>query len=254
MEAMITSILTPESIVALLMLVGIEIILGVDNIIFLTVMVNRLPSSQQPKTRFMGLALAMLTRIALLFSLSWIVGLNHPILTVSHYTISGRKLILLVGGLFLIIKSIHEIALGFTAPSTAKEDNKPIKSANSQMLWLILLQIAFIDIVFSLDSVITAVGLVKELWVMVTAIVLATIVMMTAANPIGIFIKNNPPFKLLALSFLVLVGVSLVSEGLGYMFPKRYLYFAAGFSVVVELLNCRLAHKQTKNEKKLQVY
>nr|MDT0251750.1 TerC family protein [Endozoicomonas sp.] len=230
---------TPESLIALLTLTSLEIILGIDNIIFLTILVDRLPRHQRAYGRQIGLGLAMITRLGLLFSLSWVVGLTETLFSVIEQDISGRDIILLTGGLFLIWKSTHEIH-----QSMEHHDDAPAKqsSGNSTTgyFFFILGQIAIIDIVFSLDSVITAVGLVDELWVMVTAVILAVMVMMFAAGPIGRFVSNHPTLKILALSFLILIGVSLMADGLDFHIPKGYIYFAMAFSLIIEMLNSRL--------------
>jgi predicted tellurium resistance membrane protein TerC len=230
-------IASPEAWLALVTLTALEIVLGIDNIIFLSILVGRLPEAQRDRARFQGLALAMLTRIGLLLSLAWMMRLTTPFVSVVGQDISGRDLILLLGGLFLLWKSAQEIWDSLEGA----EGETAIRPASSY--WMVLGQIAIIDIVFSLDSVITAVGLAEHLWVMVTAIVLAIGVMMFAARPIGEFVEEHPTVKMLALSFLVLVGVALVAEGTGHEMPKGYLYFAMAFSFLVEMLNLRLRRK-----------
>lgn len=231
---------TPEAIIALLTLTSLEIVLGIDNIIFLSILVDRLPAHQRPKARTLGLTLAMVTRIGLLLSLTWVMGLTAPLFTLVGETLSGRDLILLGGGLFLIAKSTHEIhqALDITHP--ADETTTHQKPGVTHAFLFVLVQIALIDIVFSLDSVITAVGMVDQVWVMICAIVLAVLVMMVAARPIGEFVSQHPTLKVLALSFLILIGVSLIAESLDFNIPKGYIYFAMAFSLMVEMLNTRL--------------
>ncbi len=230
---------SPESLIALLTLTSLEIVLGIDNIIFLTILVDRLPEHQRAYALNIGLSLAMITRLGLLFSLSWIMGLTETLFTVMEQGISGRDIILLTGGLFLIWKSTHEIHQSMGDNDGTQSDESKSNNANGYFFF-ILGQIAIIDIVFSLDSVITAVGLVDQLWVMATAVVLAVMVMMFAAGPIGRFVSNHPTLKVLALSFLILIGVSLMADGLDFHIPKGYIYFAMAFSLIVEMFNSRL--------------
>lgn len=230
---------TSEAIFALLTLTSLEIVLGIDNIIFLTILVDRLPPQQRPQARVLGLGLAMFTRIALLLSLTWVMSLTRPLFELLGETISARDLILIGGGLFLIAKSTHEIHQEMLPADEAEKQNNPT-SLPAKFFILILVQIALIDIIFSLDSVITAVGLANQLWVMVTAIVLAVMVMMVASGPIGEFVSEHPTLKILALSFLILIGVSLMGEGLDFHIPKGYIYFAMAFSLLVEILNSRI--------------
>ena len=230
---------TTESLIALLTLTSLEIVLGIDNIIFITILVDRLPAHQRTYARNIGLALAMITRLALLFSLSWIMGLTETLFSIMNQEISGRDIILLTGGLFLIWKSTHEIHQSIEGEDETESETSP-GARSSRYFFFILGQIAIIDVVFSLDSVITAVGLVDQLWVMVTAVVLAVIVMMFAARSIGEFVSDHPTLKVLALSFLILIGVSLFADGLDFHIPKGYIYFAMAFSLIVEMLNSRL--------------
>jgi len=225
---------SPEAWVALGTLTALEIVLGVDNIIFLSILVGRLPESQRNFARRLGLGLAMFARLALLFSLSWVMGLREPIITLGGLAISGRDTILFGGGLFLIGKATQEIHEALEG-----HDNQSKPSAKNGLLW-ILLQIAVLDIVFSLDSVITAVGLVDVVSIMATAIIIAVGVMMFAAAPIGNFVDRHPTIKILALAFLILVGVMLVLECFSIHIPKAYIYFAMAFSVVVELINIKM--------------
>jgi len=227
-------IFSPEAWIALATLTALEIVLGVDNIIFISILVGRLPPEQRQKARMLGLSLAMFSRIALLLSLAWVMTLTAPLFSVLDKEISGRDLILVLGGLFLLWKSTFEIH-----GSLEGEEHRKSGTAAASF-GSILAQIAVIDIVFSLDSVITAVGMVSEVPVMVIAIVIAVGVMMFAAGPIGEFVDRHPTIKMLALSFLILVGVALVAEGLDFHIPKGYIYFAMAFSVAVEVLNLRL--------------
>jgi predicted tellurium resistance membrane protein TerC len=224
----------PQAWIALATLTALEIVLGIDNIIFISILVGRLPEAQRNKARRLGLALAMIMRIALLLSLAWIMTLTQPLFSVLGEEISGRDLILLGGGLFLLWKSVHEI-------HNCLEGEEDEHAAPTRATFAsVLAQIAIIDIVFSLDSVITAVGMADHVAVMVIAIVLAVGVMMYAARPIGEFVDRHPTIKMLALSFLILVGFALVGEGLDFHVPKGYIYFAMAFSVAVELLNLRM--------------
>lgn len=231
----------PQAWIALATLTALEIVLGVDNIIFISILVGRLPQRQQPSARTLGLGLAMLTRIVLLFCLTWAMGLTEPLFTVMEHAISGRDIILIGGGLFLLVKSTHEIHYSLEADS----DQRVVPHAAKQYLF-VLVQIALLDIVFSLDSVITAVGLVDQLSIMVIAIILAVLVMMFAAGAISRFVNNHPTIKMLALSFLLLIGIALVAEGLEFHIPRGYIYFAMAFSVMVELLNMKIRNKKPK--------
>ncbi|WP_118800868.1 TerC family protein [Haemophilus haemolyticus] len=225
----------PEAWVSLATLAALEIVLGVDNIIFISILVGRLPESQRQSGRIVGLGLAMLTRILLLMSLAWMMKLTAPLFTVFNQEISGRDLILLIGGLFLIIKSSGEIKEAIN-----HQEHHESESKNKVSYLGVLIQIAVLDIVFSLDSVITAVGMASHLPVMILAIIIAVGVMMFAAKPIGDFVDTHPTLKILALAFLVLVGISLIAESLDIHIPKGYIYFAMGFSVVVEMINIRM--------------
>jgi predicted tellurium resistance membrane protein TerC len=224
----------PNAWIALATLTALEIVLGIDNIIFISILVGRLPMQQRNLARRLGLGLAMGTRILLLLSLAWIMRLKTPLFTLVQ-EISGRDLILIGGGLFLLWKSVHEIHGSLEGGEEARE-----AGGGSAGFAGVLVQIAIIDIVFSLDSVITAVGLADQVTVMVLAIVISVAVMMFAARPIGEFVDRHPTIKMLALSFLVLVGVTLIAEGLDTHVPKGYIYFAMAFSIAVEMLNIRL--------------
>jgi predicted tellurium resistance membrane protein TerC len=228
---------SPEAWVALVTLTALEIVLGIDNIIFISILVGRLPEAQRNFARKMGLSLAMLTRLGLLFSISWVMGLTKPWFELFGMEISGRDLVLIGGGLFLLFKATHEI---HNSLEGAGGDNKQIVVTG---LGSILIQIAILDIVFSLDSVITAVGLVDHIALMAIAIIFAVLVMMFAAKPIGDFVEDHPTIKILALSFLILVGVTLIVEGFDIHVPKGYIYFAMAFSVAVEFINLRMRKK-----------
>ncbi|MPY23365.1 TerC family protein [Shewanella sp. YLB-07] len=228
---------------ALLTLTSMEIVLGIDNVIFISILVARLPEHQREQGRVLGLGLAMLTRILLLLSIAWVMKLTQPFFTVMGYSVSGRDMILLFGGLFLIYKSTSEIHACFEGQAEADPEPKV-----SSFLF-VLIQIAILDLVFSLDSVITAVGMADDVEVMILAIVLAVGVMMFAAKGVGDFVERHPTVKMLALTFLTLIGFTLLAEGLGLHIPKGYIYFAMGFSVIVELLNLRV--KSKRQEKSL---
>ena len=227
-------LLDPHAWLALATLTALEIVLGVDNIIFITVLCGRLPENQRAKARTIGLMLAMLTRLALLFSLTWIMTLSAPLVTMFGKEISGRDLILIGGGLFLLWKSVHEIH------NALEGEEDDFRVAAVATFGSVIVQIAVIDIVFSLDSVITAVGMVDKIAVMVIAIVIAVGVMLFAAGPIGEFVDRHPTIKMLALSFLILIGVALIGEGWDLHIPKGYIYFAMAFAVMVEMLNIRM--------------
>ncbi len=230
--------LSAETLVALATLTFLEIVLGVDNIIFISILSSRLPVSRQLSARRLGLLLAMGTRILLLFSLSWVVKLTAPLFTFSGHDISGRDLILILGGLFLLFKSTHEIHARLEGNEDGAAAGRTVSFGS------ILVQIALLDIVFSLDSVITAVGMVDELWVMIVAVVASVLIMMLAAGPISDFVNRHPTVKILALSFLLLIGLSLLLEGFDRHIPKGYIYFAMGFSVFVEMINLRIRVKR----------
>ena len=236
---MLEMLLDPQIWAALVTLTVLEIVLGIDNIIFIAILVDKLPPRQQPPARTVGLALAMLTRIALLFSLTWVMQLTTPLVQIFHQEISGRDLILLSGGLFLLGKStleIHDKLEGEAGHASTR-----VKSS----LLGIIIQIALLDIVFSLDSVITAIGMANHLAVMVTAVVIAVIFMMFFAAAIGDFVNHHPTVKILALSFLLLIGMALIGEGLDMHLPKGYIYFAMAFSVLVEFLNMKVRKSTT---------
>jgi predicted tellurium resistance membrane protein TerC len=227
-------IVSPEAWVALATLTALEIVLGIDNIIFISILVGRLPPEQRKFARTVGLALAMITRLALLFSLAWIMRLTEPLFHILSHPISGRDIILIGGGLFLIAKATHEIHGSLEG---AEESERSVAASG---LMMVLMQIAILDIVFSLDSVITAVGLVSQVPIMATAIIIAVGVMLFAAKPIGDFVDAHPTIKILALSFLVVVGFTLMVEGFDVHVPKGYIYFAMIFSLGVEMVNIKM--------------
>ena len=227
------TVFNPENLIALLTLTVLEVVLGIDNIVFISILAGKLPHEQASRARVLGLGAAMVTRILLLLSLSWVIRLTDPIFAVFGHDISGRDLILIIGGLFLLAKSTREIHERLEGESGRKEAKVVPSFAG------VILQIGLLDIIFSLDSVITAVGMARELWVMITAVVIAVAVMMLAAGTISEFVERHPTIKMLALSFLLLIGFSLVAEGLTVEIPKGYIYFAMAFSVLVEVLNLR---------------
>src|SRR5829696_1852642 len=227
----------PNIWIAFATLTVLELVLGIDNVIFISILSGKLPKEQQARARFIGLTMALGMRILLLLSLSWIIGLTEPLFTVFGTNIAGRDLVLLLGGLFLIGKSTHEIH-----GSLEGQEGQASKRIYSSFASVIV-QITLLDIVFSLDSVITAVGMVNNIWIMIAAVIISIIAMMFFAGPIGSFVERHPTIKMLALSFLLLIGVTLVGEGLGQHIPKGYIYFAMAFSVLVEVLNMRLRKK-----------
>lgn len=234
-------LLDPHTWVAFATLAALEIVLGIDNIIFITILANRLPESKRANARRFGLLLAMATRILLLLSLAWVMRLTEPLFEILEHPVSGRDLILFFGGLFLIGKSTLEIHSSLEGP----EEHAVSSTAKNSFIGVII-QIGLLDIIFSLDSVITAVGLVNQVPVMIAAIIAAIIVMMFAAGPIGDFVERHPTIKMLALSFLILIGVALVGEGVGFHIPKGYIYFAMAFSLTVEMLNMRIRRKHVE--------
>lgn len=227
----------PQIWIALLTLTVLELVLGIDNIIFISILAGKLPPEQQSKARFIGLTGALVMRVILLFSLSWIIGLKEPLFAIFGHGFSGRDLVLLFGGLFLIAKSTHEIH-GSLEGEVGHAAKKVYASFAS-----VIVQIMLLDIVFSLDSVITAIGMVEQLWVMITAVVISIVAMMLFAKPIGEFVQRHPTIKMLALSFLLMIGFVLTAEAFHVEIPKGYIYGAMAFSVFVELLNMRLRKK-----------
>ena len=227
----------PQTWIAFLTLVALELVLGVDNVIFISILASKLPPEQQQSARRTGIMLAVVTRILLLLSLSWIIGLTEPLFTVIGFRISGRDIVLIVGGLFLIWKSVHEIH------QRLEGDEGRAGAKVRAAFWSVIIQIMLLDIVFSLDSVITAVGMVDQLEVMIAAVIIAAVVMVVSATPLSNFVERHPTVKMLALSFLLLIGFTLIVEGLHQHIPKGYIYFAMGFSVLVEMLNLRIRGK-----------
>ena len=224
----------PQIWIAFFTLFALELVLGIDNIIFISILSGKLPAAQQGKARLLGLGLAMLSRLALLFSLSWLIRLTAPIFTVFSHEFSGRDLILIVGGLFLLGKSTHEIHQRLEGEEGAASTRVQPSFAG------VLIQILLLDVVFSLDSVITAIGMVDQVAIMVAAVILAVLFMMLFSSPISSFVERHPTVKMLALSFLLLIGVTLIAEGFGQHISKGYIYFAMAFAVMVEMLNIRL--------------
>lgn len=224
----------PETWIAFLTLVALELVLGVDNVIFISILAGKLPQNEQKRARNTGIMLAVVTRLLLLLSLRWIIGLEETLFTILGFGVSGRDMILFAGGLFLIAKSTHEIHQKLEG--VEGRVSKKVRAA----FWNVIFQIMLLDIVFSLDSVITAVGMVDELAIMIAAVVIAAVVMVFTATPIGNYVERHPTIKMLALSFLLLIGFTLIVEGLHQHIPKGYIYFAMGFSVFVEMLNLRL--------------
>jgi predicted tellurium resistance membrane protein TerC len=230
----------PDAWVALLALTVLEIVLGIDNIVFISVLTGRLPRAHQARARTIGLGAAMVMRIALLLAISWIIGLTQPFLTILEFELSGRDLILIGGGLFLLAKATTEMH-----GALESDDGRHAEGAQAASFGSVIVQIGLLDIVFSLDSVITAVGMANEIAVMIIAIVTAIGVMLVAAGPLSRFVETHPTVKMLAMSFLLLIGMSLVADGFDVHIPKGYIYFAMGFSVFVEVLNLRLRSRHT---------
>ena len=227
----------PQIWIAFLTLTVLELVLGIDNIIFVSILSGKLPAEQQPRARFIGLSMALLMRVLLLLSLTWVMGLTAPLFTVFSQSVSGRDLILIIGGLFLIGKSTHEIHGGLEGEE-GQASRKVYASFAS-----VIIQITFLDIVFSLDSVITAIGMVDNIWIMIAAVIVSIAAMMFFAGTIGAFVQQRPTIKMLALAFLLLIGVTLLAEGLHQHISKGYIYFAMAFSVFVEFLNSGLRKK-----------
>ncbi|MDQ3000412.1 MAG: TerC family protein [Fibrobacterota bacterium] len=230
----------PEAWIAFATLLGLEIVLGVDNIIFISILAGKLPKDQQAKARFWGLGLALIMRVILLFSLSWVISLTGGLFKVIGHEVSGRDLILFFGGLFLIGKATHEIHQKLEGETGKSSARVGAKFAN------VLIQIILLDAVFSLDSVITAVGMVEDVGIMITAVVVSIVFMMIFAGPVSSFVDRHPTLKVLALNFLILIGLCLVAEGWGHHIPKGYVYFAMGFSILVEIINIRIRIRSTQ--------
>ncbi len=227
----------PQILIGLLTLTALELVLGIDNIIFIAILASRLPVAEQPRARSLGLTGALLTRIVFLLSITWIMRLERPLFTVMGNGFSGRDLILIVGGLFLIGKATFEVH----SKLEGSHEQHDVKTRAT--LWGVVSQIMVVDIIFSIDSVITAVGMVQQVWVMIVANVLALGVMLFASGPISSYVERHPTIKILALSFLVMIGGNLLVEGFGYHIPKGYTYFAMAFAIGVEMLNIRLRAK-----------
>ncbi|MEN9891910.1 MAG: hypothetical protein RLY78_2205 [Pseudomonadota bacterium] len=242
---MLELLTSPEAWIALATLTALELVLGIDNIIFISILVDKLPAAQREKARRIGLLMAMGMRIGLLLVLAWIIGLVEPLFTVMDQAISGRDLILIVGGLFLVWKATHEIH------GSLEGEEGQAASAVQATFGAVILQIMLIDIVFSLDSIITAVGMVDDVRIMIAAVIASVGLMMLFARPIGQFVSNHPSIKMLALSFLVVVGVVLIAEGFDHHVPKGYVYFAMAFSVIVELLNINARKRKAAKAVKL---
>ena len=227
-----------ESLIPLLSLIALEVILGIDNIIFISILADKLPESQRAKLRYWGIGLAMVMRLALLGVISWILKLDQTLFIVVNIEITGKGLILILGGLFLIYKSTKEIY-----HKTEDKNNDELENNKEHTFSKLLAQIIVLDLVFSVDSIITAVGMVQELWVMYTAVVVTVLIMLVAAKPISSFISQHPSFKVLALSFLMIIGVSLLAEGFHFEIPKGYIYFSMAFSFLVDVIQMKTAKK-----------
>ena len=227
----------PNAWIGLLTLTVLELVLGIDNIVFISILSGKLPAHQQNKARTIGLSLAMIMRILLLLSITWVTRLTRPLFAVAGLEITGRAIILVAGGLFLLVKSTHEIHDHIEG----EDEHRKVRAVAS--FFAVLVQISLLDIVFSLDSVITAVGMADDVAIMVAAVVLSVAIMMVSAGPVSDFVSRHPTIKVLALSFLLLIGVSLVADGLGLHIPKGYIYFAMGFSVFVEMINLRVRRR-----------
>jgi len=233
-------ITNPDIWTSFLSLCALEIVLGIDNLIFISILANRLPKEQQAKARQVGLSLALLIRIALLFSISWIMGLTKDVFNIWGMGISGRDIVLILGGLFLIYKSVNEIHEKMeNVESTETVSNKIVTFQN------IIFQILLIDIVFSLDSVITAVGMADHISIMVAAVIISMIVMMLAARTLSEFVNRHPAIKVLALAFLLMIGTALIAEGIDFHIPKGYIYFSMAFAVLVEIVNIRIGSRSS---------
>lgn len=231
----------PDVWVSFLTLCALEIVLGIDNLIFISILTNKLPVKEQGKARQLGLSLALIMRVGLLFSISWVMGLTSDLFTISTVGISGRDLILLLGGLFLIYKSVKEIHEKVEDANATERELSQKSSFQS-----VIFQIVLIDLVFSLDSVITAVGMVDEIAVMIAAVVVSMVIMLLSAKSISDFVNKHPAVKVLALAFLIMIGVALIAEGLDFHIPKGYIYFSMAFAIAVEVINIRIGTRQKK--------
>ncbi len=228
-----------ESIISLLSLIALEVILGIDNIIFISILADKLPENQRSKLRFWGIGLAMLMRLCLLAFISWILKLDSTLFTIFDIDFSGKGLILIIGGLFLIYKSTKEIYHKTEATQESHNQNTPVVSFKR-----LLSEVIILDLVFSIDSIITAVGMVQQLWVMYAAVVITVVIMLLASKPISEFIRNHPSFKILALCFLMMIGVSLIAEGFHFEIPKGYIYFSMLFAFLVDIIQMKTAKGQ----------
>lgn len=235
-----------ETVLSLLTLTGLEIVLGIDNIVVIAIIAATLPVQQRDAARVVGLSLAMITRLLLLFSISWIASLTAPMIEIWEVELSGRDLLMLGGGLFLIVKAVREIHEAMEEAETSEPHRRSTSFGSA------IAQIVMLDVVFSFDSVITAVGMARELWVMATAVVIAVLIMLVASRPIIRFIHVHPTVKMLALAFVLLIGMALVADGMGFHIPKGYLYFAMLFSVLVEGLNVTLARRRKRAEQAVE--
>lgn len=229
-----------QVLIALISLIALEVVLGIDNIIFITILANKLPINQQAKVRYIGIGLAMFMRLGLLALISWIMKLDQTLFTIIDQQITGKELILILGGIFLLYKSAKEIY----HKVEAKEENNFTKGATS--FGSVLIQVLLLDLVFSIDSIITAVGMVDELWVMYTAVVITVLIMLIAAKPIADFVNKHPAFKVLALSFLMMIGMALLAEGFEIHIPKGYIYFSMAFALLVDIIQMKTNHTENK--------
>jgi predicted tellurium resistance membrane protein TerC len=223
-----------DALIPLISLIALEVILGIDNIIFISILADKLPEHQRSKLRLYGIGLAMVLRLILLGFISWILKLDHTLFTAFEVDFSGKGLILIIGGLFLIYKSTKEI---YHKTELAKEEEAP--SVKGSSFGTMLLEVLLLDLVFSIDSIVTAVGMVQELWVMYTAVIVTVVIMLIASKPISDFIKKHPSFKILALSFLMMIGVSLLAEGFHFQIPKGYIYFSMAFAFLVDIIQMK---------------
>ncbi|MFT7157634.1 MAG: putative tellurium resistance membrane protein TerC [Parvicella sp.] len=234
-------ITNPDIWSALLTLCVLEIVLGIDNLIFISILTNKLPEEEQSKARFVGLSLALILRIALLFSISWVMGLTADLFRVAEFGISGRDIILIVGGLFLIYKSVTEIHEKLERKESEKTVSTKVVTFRN-----IVFQILILDVVFSLDSVITAVGMTKHIGIMIAAVIIAMIIMMFTINSLSDLVNKHPAIKVLALAFLLMIGIALIAEGLDFHIPKGYIYFSMAFAVLIEFLNITIENRRSK--------
>lgn len=236
--------ISAESVISLLTLIALEVILGIDNIIFIAILSDKLPEAQRDRLRYWGISLAMIMRLVLLYLIAWIMKLELTLFRIAHIDISGKDLILILGGLFLLYKSTVEIF-----NKTEKDPASPMGSGAKATFKDLLIQILILDMVFSIDSIITAVGMVSELWVMYTAVIVTVIIMLFASRPISHFILKHPSFKILALCFLMMIGLSLIAEGLDYKIPKGYIYFSMAFSFMVDIIQMKVIRPHAAENK-----